>query len=417
MPKVEVANILTRPGQVDAIVDFEILGIYTDTEVKGLYLRNGPRSATFYFHSDKRVHGKRVVKRIKLGSYPTIGLIEARRLATIEAGDAAAGKHVPGKIKATKLADAMQEYLDYLKRKADANRKPAHWHKNATYLFKQLIEPKWATWSLLDLVNNPRALRDWHLKVTKTNGPTSANHACRLIRACYLYAARADVTLPQRKPTSMVEWNSEEPAQTAMPLKEFPAWLKAWDAVKASLGHKKPVRHFAPTRKEFHLFCLFTGMRPGEIARLKWCNVKPAERTVEIPNAKASKTIRIIMSAPIARVLKRARDIAKPANGQAFIFPHCGQVASRDALPYSGHDLRHTWKTVATACGLSDLFSGIMLGHQPEGISEKYITQHVLSTGTELRAAQRKVSARIVKLLRSDPTMRARRDFAMGKAA
>ena len=39
----------------------------------------------------------------------------------------------------------------------------------------------------------------------------------------------------------------------------------------------------APARKEYHLFGLFTGMRPGEIARIRWRDVKPHERVIEIP--------------------------------------------------------------------------------------------------------------------------------------
>lgn len=413
MPAVNVPKVLATPQQVEAIVEFGVLGTFDDAEVKGLYLRAGPRTASFYFHSDKQVRGKRMIKRLKLGPH-SMGLVEARRRATIEAGDAAAGKFTPGKIKARKVSEAFDEYLAKLLRnvadpKTGALKKPARWHRNASYLYKQLIEPRWAGWSLIDLVANPRAVRDWHLKVTKSNGPVSANKAAQLLRSAYLYAAKEDTTLPQRMPTSMVEWNPEEPAQTSLSFKDFPAWLAAWTKIHAALGHNKPVRHFAPTRKQFHLFGLFTGMRPGEISRLTWGDVKPKQRELQVPNTKAStkkkaRDIYVIMSAPIARILKRCRDITKPQAASELIFPHCGQVASRDKLPARGHDLRHTWKTVATECKVSDLLSGIMLGHAAEGVSEKYITDHVLREGTELRASQRKVSARMVKLLGRDPT-------------
>jgi integrase len=326
-----VPKTLSLPEHVGAIVDFQIIGTFNDSRVRGLYLRAGPRKASFYFHSDKQVRGERRVRRVKLGEYPAIGLIEARRLADIERGDVAAGKVTPGKNSAVKVGAAFDEYLAFLLRKAERNGKPARWHKNATHLYRQLIEPRWQKWSLADLANSPAVVRDWHRTVTKNNGPISANHACRLIRAAYKYAAKLDVSLPERNPCSAVEWNSEEPAQTAMPFKEFRNWLKAWNALRSTLGHNMPVRHFAPTRKEFHLFGLLTGARPGEIARLRWRDVKTAGRYVEIPNAKASKAIRIIMSAAIARVLKRARDITEAKNADALIFPHCEQISSRDA--------------------------------------------------------------------------------------
>jgi integrase len=64
-------------------------------------------------------------------------------------------------------------------------------------------------------------------------------------------------------------------------------------------------------------------MRPGEAGRIRWRDVKPTLRVVEIPGAKASNTIRIVMSAPIASVLKEARNLGKPKNRDTFVFTHC----------------------------------------------------------------------------------------------
>jgi integrase len=181
-----------------------------------------------------------------------------------------------------------------------------------------------------------------------------------------------------------------------MAFRDFPKWLKAWRAIE--VGPK------APARKEYHLFCLLTGMRHGEAARIRWRDVKPTLRVVEIPGAKASNTIQIVMSAPIARVLKRARDLGKPKGRDAFVFAHCGQVGQREDLPARGHALRHTWRTVAADCGVDELLAHFMLGHVPQNISQAYITRLVLSAGPALRQAQRKVSKRILHLLGSDPT-------------
>jgi integrase len=145
-------------------------------------------------------------------------------------------------------------------------------------------------------------------------------------------------------------------------------------------------------------------MRPGEAARIRWRDVKPALRVVEIPGAKASNTIQIVMNAPIARVLKEARNLGKPKNRDAFVFAHCGQVGQREDLPARGHALRHTWRTVAADCGVDELLAHFMLGHVPQNISQAYITRLVLSAGPALRQAQRKVSRRILHLLGSDPT-------------
>ena len=204
------------------------------------------------------------------------------------------------------------------------------------------------------------------------------------------------MSLPQRDPCSAVEFNTETPAQKAMAFRDFPKWLKAWRAIE--VGPK------APARKVYHLFCLLTGMRPGEAARIRWRDVKPALRVVEIPGAKASNTIQIVMSAPIARALKQARNVGEPKDPDALVFAHCGQAGNRDDLPTRGHALRHTWRTVAADCGVDELLAHFMLGHVPQNISQAYITRLVLSAGPALRQAQRKVSKRILHLLGTDPT-------------
>jgi len=43
---------------------------------------------------------------------------------------------------------------------------------------------------LVELANSPDVVADWHVDVTKTNGPVSANHCARVVRAAYKRAGR-----------------------------------------------------------------------------------------------------------------------------------------------------------------------------------------------------------------------------------
>jgi integrase len=182
-----------------------------------------------------------------------------------------------------------------------------------------------------------------------------------------------------------------------MPFKMYPAWLEAWRHIE--------VWPKAPARKEYHLFGLFTGMRPGEVSRVRWKDVKPHERVIEIPDAKASNTIRVVMSAPIARVLKRARDLGKPVDKDAFVFEHCGHAGHRDDLPRRGHDLRHSYRTVCAEIEVDDVLAHVLQGWRPRNISESYLTRLVLSAGQSMRQAQRRISKKIIELLGADPTV------------
>ena len=391
---------------LDAQLSFERDRVWTlrDPTTDGLQIRLGRHRATWLFYWDDRRHQRRRITSKRLGFFPTMRTEEARDAARIERGKVAAGDLGPGKREAVKVETSLAEYVAHLERKSAAKGKPATWAKNVRHLVKKHIAPRWGQWSLADIAVHPGAVADWHGDITEANGPVTANKCCKVLRAAYKRSAKRDVSLPQRDPCSAVDYNPETAAQTAMPFKMYRDWLEAWRNIE--VGPK------APARKEYHLFGLFTGMRPGEIARIRWRDVKPHERVVEIPAAKKDNTIRIIMSAPIARILKRVRNLGKglgkPKDLDAFVFEHCGHAGHRDELPRRGHDLRHSYRTLcADTSGIGPGTVRVLQGWKPKNTDEKYITELVLAAGQGLRASQRKVSKRIIGLLGADPTLTA----------
>src|SRR5260370_607209 len=125
-------------------------------------------------------------------------------------------------------------------------------------------------------------------QLTRMHGPVSANRACELIRATYNHRAARDVTLSlDRLPTSSVHWNKEEPAQVALAPKDFKKWRTAWDDIAS------------PVHRGYFLFCLLTGCRPGEAARIRRQDIDRKARTFTIPNAKAGKDITLPMTREI----------------------------------------------------------------------------------------------------------------------
>src|SRR5471032_2324214 len=82
-----------------------------------------------------------------------------------------------------------------------------------------------------------------------------------------------------------------------------------------------------------------------------------------------------------------------------LVFPGCAQVGYRDKLPARGNMLGHTFRTVAADLGIDELLSHFLLGHAPEGVSQKYIARMILAAGPALRDAQRRMSRRMVALL------------------
>jgi integrase len=244
---------------------------------------------------------------------------------------------------------------------------------------------------LIELANSPDVVADWHVDVTKTNGPVSANHCARVVRAAYKRTGRRDISLPARLPTSAVEFNDETPSQKALDFKKFPAWLKAWRKIDSA------------TRQAYHLTELLTGTRPGELARLRWADVKHNERNLVIGKAKAGHDITIPITEEIAAALQMARDDAAQfglaVEPDSLVFPGCSQISAREALPARGNMLRHTYRTVAADLGVDDLLIHFLMGHTPRGISRKYVAVLILANGPAMRAAQERISARILKEL------------------
>jgi hypothetical protein len=242
---------------------------------------------------------------------------------------------------------------------------------------------------LIELANSPDAVADFHVEVTNNNGPVSANHCARVIRATYKRAARRDISLPARLPTSAVEFNDETPSQKALDFKKFPAWLKAWRKIDNA------------TSQAYHLTELLTGTRPGELARIRWADVKHNERNLVIGKAKGGQDIVVPVTEEIAAALQMARDDAERLGlalaPDELVFPGCAQISAREALPARGNMLRHTYRTVAADLGVDDLLIHFLMGHAPEGISQKYVATLILANGPAMRAAQERISARMLK--------------------
>lgn len=410
---VEAVGDFNDNEQAKVLIDFNFGKRGEKPSVPGLRARIGKHRVTWiYRHDDRRnkvplnTRGKRrriTVKR--LGFYPDMNVDAAREAAKIWAGKVAEGIPTPGKKEQTKFREAFTEYVAYLKSKAAEEGKEPRWAKNVQQLGNQLMLPEWGDWTLFEMAQDygRKAMKQWHTRIKERNGPTSANHCARLVRAIYRQAAETDDSLsgdPSKVPTAACRitgeaWQREQKQgkpKPGLPFKQFPEWLAAW-------------RKLPPMRRAYHLTNLLTGARPGELAQTPWTNLDCRARTLTIGNSKIGTDIPIPLSAPIARALKLARD-AQRASGEKseLIFPGAAR-GNRDPLPARGHAMRRTYKTVATDCGVSDELSAFLLGHIPPGLSQKYIVRKMLLEGPMMRRKQREISNRMLALLGSDPTL------------
>jgi len=361
---------------------------FFDTQTNGLQCRVGRHRATWMLYHDDRRHQRRRITTKRLGFFPAMRTAEARDEALIERGKIAAGDNGPGKKEAIKVDVSVTEYIARLERNAAKKGKAALWAKNVRSIVNKHIKPQWGSWTLADLATHPGAVSDWHRDVTDKSGPVVANQACKVLRAAYKRSARRDVSLPQRDPCSDVEYNPEKRSQNALDYPDYPKWRKAWEKIES------------PTRRAYQMIGLLSGCRPGELAKLKWTDVLPRNRCFVIRAAKADNDVRVPMSAAIARAFKLARDAGIESE---WVFPARagGHIAKFDVdgLPAWGMMYRRGWRTIAADLGVDELIAHFCLGHIPSGISRGYVNKMILSSGSAMRSAQRRVSRRIVQLL------------------
>jgi integrase len=349
----------------------------------------GSRGVAWQFFHQRRDHGRRVHTFKTLGTFPQTNSDAARKAAAILAGNVAAGNAPQAKGAGVRFETAFEDYCDYLERKALAKGKPPRWARNVRQLGKQLLLPRWRGWTLAEMSERPDAVEEWHRNAVKSAGPTSANHAARVLRALYRRRAKRDLALSKANiPTAAVEMHNEKREQKGLAIRDFPKWFAAWRIVES------------PVHRAYHMVNLLTGARPGELSRTRWQDVDPRARTLTIGDAKAGNDIPVPLTVEIVAALRLARDAQPKAKRSDLIFPGCNQVGHRSELPARGHALRRTFKTVATTrCNVPDDVSAFLLGHVPEGMSQKYLLRWAMSSGRAIRDAQRKISHEIALLL------------------
>ena len=349
--------------------------VFYDAIVPGLRLRIGKHRRTWFFFQEYSTKGNRGTAFRTLGRWPRMNVADARKEALQHAARVAAGRPQPGKRQAITLEAATADYLESLQARG---KKSVH---SIALLLRRNLLPDFGRFTLAELSDSPALVRDHHLKISK-HAPVTANRTMAYLNAIYKHASRLDRSLPPASPISAVRRNREEPKQSAMPFSEFAAWNRAANALP-------------PLHAAYHRLMLLTGMRGLSAQRLKWTDVDVKARTLTLRGAPGRK-VRTDVSVPMTSAIVAALKLARPVH-DGLVFP--GALRWNDRLPYQGHDLRHTFLSVAADLGIDELQRRLLTAHSLVGINQAYVTKAIVEGGPGLRAAQRRVSARIVSLL------------------
>ena len=193
-----------------------------------------------------------------------------------------------------------------------------------------------------------------HRAIAKEIGTATANLIMRVLRIVWNFAADCTTLPPNPVRRLRRQWYDEPRRERMVQAQELPAFYAAVMALPN------------PIARDYILLMLFTGMRRGEAAALRWEHVDLAQKIIRVPAelTKAKRKFEIPMSVFVYDLLVARRALGACSQ---FIFPGSGKntghitsvdkalvtVAEATGFGISAHDLRRTFMTVAEGMDIS----------------------------------------------------------------
>ncbi|MBR1298994.1 integrase arm-type DNA-binding domain-containing protein [Bradyrhizobium sp. AUGA SZCCT0042] len=383
-----------------------------DTELKGFFVVVGKKKRTFTVQGDLRQGGKRASSiRVSIGNAGEMSTRAARGIAKAYLARISQGRHPKddkrpeatssgpngasdGAIAGVTLREAWQRYLEaHLIRKGRSEVTINGYRDHVERVFAE-----WLDTCLHELAMDPARVAKKHDDVTRENGPYMANGCMRTLRAIYNHARKTNRSLPADNPADAVDWNEEERRNTGMGSADLGDWFMELAALEN------------PVRREFHLFTLLSGSRPAALQQIKPDHIDFWRRTLHIPKPKGGrkKAFDIPLSRQMILCLIRAIRLGRqmhPVQALEWVFPadsESGHLAEtkedREILSKWGNDLRQTFRTIATAAGVSEIDAKLLMNHAIPGVNAGYITRHKLLED-HLRSQQQTISSAVFAAL------------------
>lgn len=357
---------------------------YRDETLKGFALRitsGGVKS----FIVETRINSK--VKRVTLGKYGNITAEEARKQAKSLLGSVAKGDD-PIAEKKTQWVNAMplkQVLSDYLKARKDL--KPRTLTDYHAVLHE--VVPDWLDKPITKITREMIAKR--HSQHGTTNSKARANNAMRVLRAIFNFAMyeyqTGDgqpilVVNPVKYLSHTRGWFRVDRKQTVIK----PHQLADWYSGIIRLVEQEAYRN-ALLWHDYFLLLLFTGMRKTEAASLHWDDIDLKSKTITLQDTKNREVHTLPMSDFIYELLER-RSRQKTSE---FIFPADSKtgyiyepkkavlkVAELSGVPFTLHDLRRTFATIAEGLDLPAYALKRLLNHKMNNdVTAGYIMKDV----------------------------------------
>ncbi len=292
-----------------------------DTELKCFALRITPGCKTFIV--EKKIDGR--AKRMTLGTFPSITVEQARKLAQEKIGLIASGRDPSAEKQARRHAPTFAELERlYLERHAV--------HKKSAGNDVTLLNLHLAGWRSRRLSAITRAdVSTRHADMGATGSTTNANRMIALVRSMFNLAQDWGLH-PGANPAARIKLFKETKRDRFVTAKELP---KLWKA----LQHEPN-----PYVRGAFFVGLLTGARRSEVLTMRWDDLDLQQAIWRIPDTKADRPHTIPLPIPVIEDLLKLPRL----EGNPFVF--CGRWGRSHLINVS-----KPWRRIRKEAGLEDV--------------------------------------------------------------
>lgn len=354
----------------------------------GLVLRvtpNGVKTWALRYRVDGRP------RKLTLGTYPTLSLIDAREAATLERAKLEKGID-PGEAKrearlvaqavreAERLATTIDKLCgDYLEKYAKPRKRS--WKEDERYIEKE-VKPALGKLKAREVTR--AQVRDLVRRVMDRGSPIAANRLLAVVRKLFAWAV--DEGIIEESPSLGIKSPGKKVSKDRV---LTPDEVRAvWALLEPLTPRRKddpapegPVLAMSPDVRRALRLILVTAQRPGEVAGMTWEEVEGSWWTIPAERAKNGLSHRVHLSKLALEVLG--------TRGEGYVFPsprpkaghiHINALAqavrvNQQALgvaPFTPHDLRRTAASIMAGAGVAPFTVERVLNHTLQGVQAVY---------------------------------------------
>ncbi len=382
---------------------------YWERQLPGFGLKITPQKVVYVVQ--RRVSTPKGIRNVRsvIGGYRELTVEDARDIAADALKQMRHGTDLIAEKKSiVAAAKTLQEVLDKYLEMYDTRLRPTT--KN---LYRGAIRRCFADWGNIPLAEiDEDMVAERHIKLSNANGPRGkgeahANQAMRVLRTLFNFA--------------MLEYKDakKQPVIVSNPVRTLKArrlWNKAVyrDDILAddemSAWYQGVMKSENDTVRDYMLLCLFTGLRRGEAARLKWDNVRVNGNkpmlTIPAADTKTNSEHQLPLSDFLVCLLKRRDKIRRIDNN--YVFPGdkpnshlvepkrvIAKVIESSKVNYSMHTLRRTFGTVAGKLDIAHYKHKMLMNHSMK--TEVTGAHYVKLSVEDLREPMQKIADHLLQ--------------------